>query len=145
MINMNWYSEMKKVAFPYGRIKCPSCRKMFANDFGFKDMSEGESSTQKVSDGKLPFVDYEKKKYDAESFGIASDEVERGTIVVSCPVCSQHLEVEYEWDTGSPEGQSPDFFSQVKVTDIQIITPEMSNAYKNVGMTSGMGIAEASV
>jgi len=142
MINMNWYSEMK-VAFPYGRIKCPACKKMFANDFGFKDMSEGSSSTQNVSDGKLPFVDYEKKQYDADSFGVAADEVERGTIVVDCPICTQPLEVEYEWNTGSPEGQSPDFFSQVTITGIQTITTEMSNAYKNVGMTSGMGIAEA--
>lgn len=137
---MNWYKTIK-LAFPYGRIKCPKCHKTFANDFGFKDVNNGGTSTQDVQNGGLPFVDFEKKTYKEPIDGVAEDQVERGTITVECPSCQQWLEVEYEWNTGSPEvTQFTDYFSQVIVTDIQPITPEMANAYQGVGMTSGLGV-----
>jgi hypothetical protein len=136
----NWYA-MLKTAFPYGRIKCPKCRKTFANDFGFRDTSNGGPSTQDVMSGNLPFVDFEKKKYKEPIDGVSEDQVERGTITVECPSCQQWLEVEYEWNTGSPEvTRFNDYFSQVVVTDVQEISPEMANAYQGVGMTSGLGV-----
>ena len=141
---MNWYTTLK-LAYPYGRIKCPSCGKSFANDFGFKDVSEignqkGNTSTQEL--GGTPFVDFEEKQYEEPINGIHKDQIERGTITAECPRCHQWLEVEYEWNTAAPETTSHDYFSQVKVTDIVPITPEMAQAYKGVGMSGGFGIPE---
>lgn len=140
---MNWYTAMKKLAFPYGRVACPNkkCRKMFANDFGFKDVSgtgntAGNTSTQEQ--GGLPFVDYEKKQHEQ-----GADEVERGTITAQCPHCKQWMEVEYEWDTASPQAAGNDFFSQVNITDIMPITEEMARLYKGVGMSDAFTIPDA--
>ncbi len=137
---MNWYSTMKKVAFPYGRIKCPSCAKTYVNDFGFKDVGpagnqKGHTSTQEL--GGTPFIDFEEKQYEEPIDGVHKDQVERGTVTAQCPNCKQWAEVEYEWNTGSPESQSNDFFSQVTLTEIQPITSEMAAAYRQVGMSSG--------
>ena len=144
---MNWYSEMRKYAFPYGRLHCSKCKTYFFCDYGFKDASQGGTSTQNVDE--QPFVDHEIVKYDEPQPDydktVTQDEKERGTIVVQCPkqTCGQWMRVEYELNTEKlrPEQRS-DFFSQVKPLETDPILQEEAEAYMSVGMTKGMGFTD---
>lgn len=140
---MNWYLSIKKLAFPYGRVECPSCNKMFATDFGYHNTSEGGSSTNSIEDinERMPFVDFEKKHYDEAIDGIEEDQVETGTVTTDCPNCKQSMIVEYKWDTASEAAKSADFFSQVIITDVQPVDQDMADMYRDVGMTSGFSVA----
>ena len=75
-------------------------------DFGFKDMSQGGSSTQNLQDGSTPFINLEQKQYEEPIDGVNSDQLESGTITAECPHCKQNMEVSYEWNTASTKKTS---------------------------------------
>jgi len=143
---MNWYRYITKVAFPYGRVTCPSCKKIYANDFGFKDVASGaNTSTQDVQNGNLPFIQYEKTKYDdpintGDDSSISQDEIERGTITSECPHCKQWALLVYEWNTANVH--SKDFFSQAVIIDIEPISEEMARNYQISGVTSSFATSD---
>jgi hypothetical protein len=135
--HMGWYKEkIVKVAFPYGKICCPSkkCKLIgfcWMDDFGYRDMSAGGTSTQNT---ESPHIDHEITKYDDSNPNFQDDSVqdmtERGVIIRRCPNCGKWLQVEYEYDT-----KKGDF--EARPTEIFEVSEEEAKTYMGMGVPGG--------
>ena len=133
---MNWY-KIHKYSAPYGLIKCPKCKSKFILDFGFVDTKNDRSST--LYKGENPFSNIEHKEYDNFNLDVKFDDIERGTIITQCDECFQYFEVEYE-DNPAEYDDYLGLFSRTKITDIQPISEELAEGYKNIGMPKSPAI-----
>lgn len=145
---MNWY-RMLKLAYPWGRMNCINCNKVFINDFGSYGRAQSKP-TQSIQGN--PFKDMEQKQYDppipttdpdfGTQYEIKQEQTENGDEIVQCPHCKAFMEIHYEMN---PAQMGTDMFSQAVVTDAELVDSNMVDNYEEAGMPVTVGTPDTEV